>query len=365
MAQENFYDVLGVSKDATQDDIKKAFRKKAAEYHPDRNKDPKAPEQFKKVNEAYQVLSDDTKRKRYDQFGAAGFDPNSYGGQGGGFEFDFSDIFSGGFESVFGEDNPFGDIFGGTRKQRSNRGSDVYILTEVTLEDVIQGPEKQIKYDRKERCKSCKGMGGEKLETCNTCKGAGRVAQVSRSMFGNIQVMRDCVDCNGSGKKIIDKCKVCKGDGTVSSVRSFKIRIPKGIESGMNLRFTGEGNFGNQGGDPGDLFIEIRVKQDKQFVRNGDNLFKQIDLPIFSLILGDEVELETYDGPKKIKIPAGTDFGEKLVLKELGIPNIRTKKRGDIIINIHVETPKNLSKEEVDLYSKLKSLRSTKTKKFW
>lgn len=367
MAQKEYYEALGVDSSATPEEIKKAFRKKAAQYHPDKNKDPKAPEEFKKVNEAYQVLSDPEKRRMYDQYGSSGFDPNQFqGGGAGGFQFDFSDIFGGGFESVFGDESPFGDIFGGRGPRGDrNRGKDLYLTLSVTLEDIITGPEKQIKYNKKETCQTCKGIGGSKVETCKTCKGNGRVAQVSRSLFGNIQVMRDCVECNGTGKVVVDKCKICKGESVVDTARTFKIRIPKGIESGMNLRFTGEGDAGKFNSQKGDLFVEIQVQKHPEYTRRDDDLLKTIDLPIYSIVLGDEVKVTTFDGDKVVKIPAGMDIGEKLILKELGVPNMRTKKRGDIILEINVGVPKNLSSEEVKLFTQLKSIHETKGKGFW
>jgi molecular chaperone DnaJ len=366
MANSDYYEVLGVDRTASPEEIKKAFRKKAAQLHPDRNKAADAPDQFKKVNEAYQVLSDAEKRKMYDQYGSGAFDNNGFNGGGGGMQFDFSDLFNGGFESVFGDESPFGDIFGGGNRGRDrNKGNDLYLNVDITLEEVITGPEKQIKYNHKESCKTCNGQGGAKLETCKTCKGSGRVAQVSRSLFGNIQVMRDCVDCNGTGKIILDKCKVCHGETVINALRTFKIRIPKGVESGMNLRFTGEGDAGKFKSQGGDLFIEIRVKEDKDYVRKGDDLQKKIQLPIYSLILGDELTIPTFDGEKKVKIPAGMEIGENLILKELGVPNLRTKRRGDIILQINVDVPKNLSTEEIQLFEKLKTIQESKGKGFW
>lgn len=370
MAQNDYYETLGVSKDSSAEDIKRAFRKKAAQFHPDRNKDPKAPEEFKKVNEAYQVLSDNEKRRVYDQYGSGAF--NGSGGgfngySGGGVEIDFSDIFNGGgFGDIFGDNNPFGDIFGSRRRtQDRNRGEDIAVRLQVTLEDVINGPEKEISYSRKEQCKTCTGLGGQKVETCKTCKGSGRVAQVSRSLFGNIQVMRECAACKGTGKEILEKCQVCKGESVVDGIRSFKIRIPKGIESGLNLQFTGEGNAGKFQGTSGDLFVQIDVKNDKNYVREGDNLVLNMKLPLYSLVLGDEIEVETFDGNKKVKIPAGLNFGEKLTLEGLGIPNMRTKHRGNIVLKVDVDMPKNLSKEEKDLYLRLQEISERKGKPFW
>ncbi len=368
----DYYDILGVDKSASDKDIKSAFRKKAAELHPDRNKDPKAPEEFKKVNEAYQILSDPQKRKMYDQYGSAPFanggqGAGGYGGFGGeGMQFDFSDFFGGGFGDIFGDDNPFADVFGGGRRgQPKNQGSDVMVRVRVTMDDVIKGPEKEITYKRKEKCHTCNGAGGQKVETCPNCKGSGKVSQVTRSILGNVQVVRECPECNGSGKKILEKCQTCNGDSVIDAEKKLKIRIPSGIESGMNLRFQNEGNAGRFGSASGDLYVEIDVQNDKKFLRDGDDLLKEVKLPIYSLILGDEIELETYDGNKKVKIPAGLQIGEKLALRNLGVPNIRTKNRGDIILTISVEVPKKLGKEEKELFEQLKGIDVKKGNKFW
>jgi molecular chaperone DnaJ len=361
MAGSDYYDILGVSRDANEKEIKSAFRKKAAALHPDRNKDPKAPEEFKKVNEAYQVLSDPEKRKMYDQYGSAAF--NGGGGYGGGFDpngmqFDFSDLFGGGFDSIFGDANPFSDIFGGGRRtsQPTNRGADVHLRVTISLDDVISGPEKTIRYNRRERCTTCNGQGGTKVETCTNCKGSGRVTQVTRSILGNMQVVRECPECQGTGKKILEKCQACRGESVVEASHEMKIRIPKGIDSGLSLRFRGEGNAGKFGGESGDLFIEITVQNDKRFVRNGDDLHVDIELPLYSLVLGDEIVVSTLDGDKKVKIPAGIQIGEKLSMRELGLPNMRTQKRGDIILTIKTEIPKKVRKEEKELYERLRDL---------
>lgn len=368
MADFDYYEILGVSKNATDKEIKSAFRKKAAAFHPDKNKDPKAPEEFKKINEAYQVLSDPEKRKMYDQFGASAFENGGgFNNQGfGGAGFDFSDFFGGGFESIFGENNPFGDIFGGrTSARQSNRGEDISVRIKVTLEDIIKGPEKEIQYNRKVQCKVCQGKGGSKVETCKTCNGSGRVAQVTRSLLGNMRIMRECPECRGTGKKILEKCSVCHGESVVSETKNLKIRIPGGIESGMNLRFREEGNAGIFGGEYGDLFVEIVVEKDNRFMRQGDNLLMKLNLPIYSLILGDEVDILTFDGQKRVKIPAGIQVGEKLALKELGIPNRITKKRGDIILDISVEVPKKINQKEKELFEELKEIDKNKGKGFF
>jgi molecular chaperone DnaJ len=369
MANSDFYEILGVEKGATDQEIKKAFRKKAAHFHPDKNKDPKATEEFKKINEAYQVLSDPQKRQMYDQYGNAAFNQGGgggFGGNGQGFEFDFSDIFGGGAESIFGDESPFGDLFGRSRsRQKVNKGNDISLRVKVTLDDVLHGPEKEIKYNRKEKCKACKGLGGAKVETCNTCRGAGKVAQMNRTFFGTVQVQRECPDCKGTGKRILEKCGVCKGESVVDGTRTFKIKIPQGIESGMSLRFRDEGDAGKFESESGDLYVEIDVQSHATLKRNGDNLNLNIHLPIYSLVLGDEIQISTLDGDKKVKIPAGLEINEKLVLRNLGLPRFRTDQRGDLVLNINVEVPKNLNKQEKELYEKLRDLNKGKGKGFW
>lgn len=365
----DYYEILGVSKTSSEQEIKKAFRKKAAEFHPDRNKSPEAPEQFKKVNEAYQVLSNPEKRKMYDQYGSSAF---SNGGAAGGpgyqdFQFDFSDLFGEGFDSIFGGagGSPLDQIFGNQRNQKPKKGRDLSIRIYISLEDVIKGPEKEIEYKRKTKCTHCDGKGGEKVQECKNCNGSGTVQQVTRSLFGNIQVNRECPVCNGTGKEILEKCKTCNGETLVDENHKLKIRIPAGIDTGMNLRFVGEGDFGKFNTPAGDLYIEIVVKDDSGYQRVRNNLVITKKFPIYTFVLGDEVILKTFDGDKKITIKPGTDIGTTITLKELGIPDLRTKKRGDILVELNSEIPKKLSKEEKDLFTKLKELSAKKNQSFW
>ncbi len=364
MENQDYYEILGVSRDATEKDLKKAFRKKAAELHPDRNKDPKAPEQFKQVNEAYQVLSDPQKRSMYDQYGSAAFaqDGGAGGGRGGfggqGFEFDFSEMFGGAdVESMFGDQSIFSDLFGRRGgRTRTKRGDDIAIAIHATMLDVLNGPEKEISYQRAVHCPQCGGSGGDKVEQCRTCNGSGRVAQVSRSIFGNVQMVRECPTCQGTGKEIVDKCTKCKGDSVVTEQRSFKIRIPQGIENGMNIRFRGEGSAGKFRTEHGDLFVQVNVQPDTRFERSGDDLIIKVPVPVYSLVLGDEIQVSTLDGDTKIRIPAGLNVGEDLILRGLGLPNFRSKKRGNILLKLDINIPKKLKKEERDLYQQLRAI---------
>ena len=371
MASE-YYDILGVSKDATEQEIKKAFRKKAVELHPDRNKAPDAAEKFKQLNEAYQVLSNPEKRKMYDQYGSSAFangGGNPFGGQGyQDFQFDFSDLFGEGFDSIFGGGgggNPFEQIFTGGRQASQKKGRDLTLRINITLDDVIKGPEKEIEYKHKVKCNTCDGKGGTKVQDCKNCDGKGRVQQVTRSLFGNVQVVRECPTCNGTGKEILEKCTTCHGETIVDSTRKLKIRIPAGIESGMNLRFTNEGDAGKFGTPAGDLYIEVNVKNDSTYIRMGDNLQIDQKVSVYDFILGSNISLETFDGTKSIEVKPGTDIGTVVTLKELGIPNLRTKKRGDILVKLNAEIPKKLSKEEKELFEKLRSVSANRRKGFW
>lgn len=367
MNENDYYSVLGVEKGASQEEIKRAFRKQAAQKHPDRNKDPNAHEDFKKLNEAYQVLSDDQKRRQYDQFGHSAFQQAQSGGgggspygQGGQFEFDFSDMFNGGgFGSMFEEEGIFGDLFGrrGDRGGgQKRRGEDLLYELNIELIDVLNGGEKEITYNRLDICKECEGSGGKNVETCPTCKGQGKVAQMTRSILGTVQVMRECPTCKGTGKQIKEKCKLCGGDTIVKIPKTIKIRIPQGVESGTNLRFQGEGNAGKFKAPHGDLYVQINVKDDPRFRREHDTLYTEAKIPFYSLALGDEIVVSTLDGDKKVKIPQGLEIGEKLVLKGLGLPHFRTRKRGDLYINLKVDMPKKLSGKQKELFEQLKQL---------
>lgn len=373
----DYYQQLGVGRDATQEEIKRAFRKKAAVMHPDRNKSPNAHEEFKQLNEAYQVLSDPQKKQYYDQLGHDNFKRSasqggfeSRGSSAGGFEFDFSDLFSqGGFGNMFDDESIFGDIFGsrqrGGGRKGANRGEDLFINLDIELIDVLNGNEKEINYKRKEKCQACGGTGGSNVVTCRTCNGQGRVSQVTRTILGTMQVMRECPTCNGTGKEIKEKCKKCNGETLTTENHKLKIRIPQGIETGVNLRFQGEGNSGKFGNPYGDLYVQITVKQDLRFKRKGNDLYFSLDVPFYYLVLGEEITVPTLDGDKLVKIPAGTEIGNKLTLRELGLPDFRTKKRGNIYIDLNVKLPTKLSSEERDLFLKIKAIEEGKSKKSW
>lgn len=357
---KDFYKTLGVDKSASAEDLKKAYRKLAMQYHPDKNKDDKAAEaKFKEINEAYDVLKDDQKRAAYDRFGAAAFDGS--GGGAGGFRggFNPSDFqgFGGSFSDIF--EDIFGDVMGGARGgARGNnggaaRGADVQYNTEITLEDAYQGSEKTIKIPVHDTCDTCKGSGaeaGKKPEKCPTCNGSGRM----RMTQGFFTMERGCATCGGAGEVIRDPCKACGGAGRVRREKSLKVSIPRGISPGQRIRLAGEGEAGMRGGPSGDLYVLVNVKAHKFFQRDGVNLFCRVPIPMVTATLGGEIEVPTIAGSRtKMKIPAGTQTGQQFRLKGKGMPVMRAESMGDMYIEIFVETPVNLSGKQKDLFKKL------------
>ncbi|MFP5520332.1 MAG: molecular chaperone DnaJ [Bdellovibrionia bacterium] len=342
MSQRDYYEILGVSKDADGDTIKKAYRKLAMQFHPDRNPgDKEAEEKFKEAAAAYEVLSDSQKRAQYDRFGHNAFN-QGMGGGAGGFT-DVEDIFS-----HFGD--IFGDFFGGGQRRPRDRnaprrGSDLRYVTEVTLKDVISGLEREIEFETETSCDSCQGTGAEKgsgVDTCHTCHGAG---QVIRSQ-GFFQMASTCPTCHGQGTVIKNPCKSCKGKGRKVTKRKIRLNIPAGVDTGTRLRVSGEGEGGFRGGPAGDLYVEIRVKDDKRFERDGDNLIAEIDVPYVQMLLGGEFEVDTVTGKANIEIPRGAKPGASVKLQGQGLPSLRGNRRGDIYYHINVEFPEKISKEE-------------------
>ncbi len=358
--KKDYYEILGVSRNATQEEIKKAFRKKAAQLHPDKNKAPDAHERFKELNEAYQVLSDENKRRTYDQFGTADF-YNTGGGSGFNyqqFDIDLDDLF--GMGSIFG--SPFEEFFGGRRqKNKPRKGTDVYAQVEITLNEVVTGTEKEIKYTRLDKCKACNGRGGSKVEKCQTCKGSGRVQQINRTPFGNIQFVTTCPTCNGQGETVAEKCTICKGQGTIQNLHVIKIKIPAGIEHKMNLRYEGEGNVGSNDILRGDLFVEILVKNDPKYKRVNNDIVHEVEVDVIDMLIGQNINVETFDGIKNIAIKPGTSPFEQIVLHGLGIPDLRTKKRGNFIVILKPVMPKNITEEQKQLLLKFKELEKKKS----
>lgn len=361
--KRDYYEILGVSKNASLDEIKKAYRKLALQYHPDRNKGNKeAEEKFKEATEAYEVLRDDQKRKIYDQFGHAGLSGSGAGssGFGQGAYSDFSDIFQGsGIEDIF--DNIFGGMgFGGSTsrgRQESRRGADLRYNMEVELEDVFHGKEVKIQIPREEHCERCNGTGSAdgKLETCPTCGGHGQVRRSS----GFFSIASTCPDCGGSGHKIKNPCPACRGSGLVNKRKTLSIRIPAGVESGTRLKISGEGEAGPKGGPSGDLFVVIQVKKHRRFEREAADLLLRMQVPVTTALLGGEIDITTINDSKvKLKIPAGTQPNTTLRIRGKGLPYMSygsssSGRYGDLLIEIKVDIPKSLSTRSKQLVKDL------------
>ncbi len=347
--KRDYYEVLGINKSASADEIKKAYRKLAKEYHPDRNPgDAEAEKNFKEVNEAYSVLSDAEKKSRYDQFGHSGFDPNFGAGGGfGGFDFnggfDMGDIFS----SFFGGTNP-----GQSRRNGPIDGED--LLTRVTLsfEEAAFGCMKTIEFTRTETCSHCSGAGsepGSKVETCSKCGGSGQVRFQQRSILGMIQSTRPCDVCGGTGKIVHEPCKVCRGKGVEQKKKKFDATIPAGIDNGERIALRGQGNAGRRGGMAGDLIVEIKVRPHPVFIRRGYDIFCEVPVSFAEATLGREIRIPTLEGEENYQLPEGTQTGTSFTLKGKGIPVIRSSRRGNLIFTVVVEIPKNLSAKQKEL----------------
>jgi molecular chaperone DnaJ len=348
---KDFYKTLGIDKGASQDEIKKAYRKKALKYHPDQNKDnPEAEEKFKEVSEAYEILKDPQKRAAFDQYGAAAFDGSMGGGAGG-----MGSGFGGaGFSDIF--EDMFGDIMGGGRRGGGNgamRGSDIQYALDITLEDSYKGKEETIRMPLNDVCDQCSGSGAESgtgVETCDDCGGSGRV----RMQQGFFTIERTCPTCNGQGQSIKSPCKKCSGAGRVQKEKKLKIKIPKGVDSGRRIRLTGEGEAGVRGGPAGDLYVLMQVKPHRIFKRENYHLHCRVPIPMTTAALGGEIEVPTIAGKTtSIKIPAGTQSGQQFRLKGKGMPILRSDGFGDMYIEAAIETPVNLSSKQKELLGQL------------
>lgn len=349
MAKRDYYDILGVSKNAEQAEIKSAYRKLAIKYHPDKNPDNKeAEEKFKEAAEAYEVLSNAEKRQRYDRFGHAGNSGN--GGFGGG-GMNMEDIFSN-FGDIFGGGNPFESFFGGSQSRGGRRivkGTNLRIKVKLTLEEIAKGVEKKIKVNKLVVCKTCDGSGAKdksSTSTCRTCGGSGSVRRVTNTILGQMQTTSTCPTCNGEGVEITAKCTTCHGEGLVRGEETISINIPAGVSEGMQLSMSGKGNSAPRGGVPGDLIILIEEIPHEVLKRDGVNVIYDLYISFVDAALGSNVEIPTIDGKAKIKIDPGTQGGKILRLKSKGIPEVNSYHKGDQLIYVNVWTPKALSQSE-------------------
>ena len=360
MAKRDYYEVLGVEKNASADDIKKAYRKAAVKYHPDKNPgDKEAEEKFKEAAEAYDVLSNADKRARYDQFGHAGMDGGA-GGFGGGFSGGFSmeDIFRN-FGDIFGGHfgGGFGGFGGGARGGRSvNRGSDLRVKVRLSLKEIAEGCTKKIKITKQVACDECGGSGAKdshSYSTCPNCNGAGYTIETVNSFFGRAQTQRQCPTCGGDGKVITSPCSKCRGEGVVRGEEVVEIRIPAGVAEGMQLSVSGKGNAARRGGINGYLLVVIEEEKNPDLMRDGSDLLHNLKIPVTTAILGGEVEVPTIDSKARIKIAAGTQAGKVLRLKGKGLPELNGYGRGDILAIVDVIIPTKLTSEEKKLLEKL------------
>ncbi|MFO1368742.1 MAG: molecular chaperone DnaJ [Marinagarivorans sp.] len=345
MAKRDYYEILGVAKGVSEADLKKAYRRVAMKYHPDRNPDDKdAEEKFKEASEAYEVLSDENKRAAYDQYGHAGLE--GAGGMGGGFG-------GGGFSDIFGD--VFGDIFGGGgggRRGGPARGSDLRYTLELSLEDAVKGTSVKIKVPTLVSCKTCDGSGaksGTKPATCTTCGGHGQV----RMQQGFFSVQQTCPTCRGKGKIITDPCKDCHGHGRVEETKTLNVKVPPGVDNGDRIRLAGEGEAGAEGGPSGDLYVQISVKEHEFFQRDGKNLYCEVPIGLVEACLGGEIEVPTLDGRVKLKIPEETQTGKLFRLRGKGVAPVRGGAAGDLLCRVIVETPVNLTSKQKDLLRQL------------
>ncbi|MBE5805532.1 MAG: molecular chaperone DnaJ [Clostridiales bacterium] len=363
MAQKrDYYEVLGVSKTATDDELKKAYRRLAKQYHPDANLNNKeeAEKKFKEVNEAYEVLSDSQKRKMYDQFGHEG--PAGFGGgnPGGGGYYSYSSGFNG------FEDFDLGDIFssifgGGSRNSKRNngpvRGADLRYNMEISFEEAFLGIEKEIVITRDDNCSKCSGTGakpGTRPETCKVCGGTGQIRQVQNTILGQMQTTKTCSHCHGTGNVIKEVCDNCKGKGTVRKQSTIKVKIPAGIDNEQSIVLRGEGEPGSKGGPKGDLYIVVRIKKHSIFTRKGTTVYCNIPITFTQATLGAELEIPMVDGSKeKFRIPEGTQTGSKFIIRNRGFKNINNNVQGDFEFTVNVQVPKRLSKEQRDLLMQL------------
>jgi molecular chaperone DnaJ len=348
VSAQDLYAILGVSPDATQEDIRRAYRQLARQLHPDVSAAPDAEARFKQVSAAYEILSDPQKRRQYDLYGQSGGAP--------GFPFgDVADI----FEAFFGA-GTFGQRRRPTRRSRSQRGEDLRGRVRLTFEESVFGAQRDVELERLELCDRCQGSGAEpgtEPTRCPTCGGTGQVQDVRRSIFGTVMTAQPCRTCGGTGEQVLSPCEKCFGEGRVRASAVVPVDVPAGVADGLELHVSADGNAGRAGGPPGDLYLSILVEPSPVFERRGQDLFATLDVSVAQAALGVELEVETVDGPERVKVPAGTESGTVLKLKDHGVPNLGRRGRGALFLTVHVETPRELSKRERQLLEELASLR--------
>jgi molecular chaperone DnaJ len=362
MSKRDYYEILGVGKDASADELKKAYRKAAVKYHPDKEGGDEA--KFKEAGEAYDVLKDAQKRQRYDQFGHAGVGGSSGGGGSGGYGNTGSNPFEGFSSQSFDFGDGLGDIFsqffgGGQRQQAAQRGRDVEMTLQLTFKEAVFGLETTIDLDIDDECPHCHGTTvepGHDMKTCPTCQGAGQQTRVINTMFGAIQQNVVCPTCNGRGKIPEKECTVCHGKGTQRAKQSIKLKVPAGIDDGSTIRLTGRGEAITDG-QKGDLYVNIRVKADKQFTREGNIILSESHVGMIDATLGIEIDIETVDGIVRMKVPAGTQSGTDFKLSGHGIPHMNSDKRGPHIVNIIVDTPTKLTRKQRELLEEFEAMK--------
>lgn len=366
MSKRDYYEMLGVNRNASEEDIRKAYRKLAMQYHPDRNKgDKNAEEKFKEVGEAYAVLNDSQKRARYDRFGHTVTSPGAGPGAGfGGFEFDLADALR-----QFMEGGAFGDFFGGMRGESRGptrmRGSDLQITLRLTLEEISTGITKKIKVRRYKTCDECGGSGakrGTSRSTCSTCRGSGQVRQVNRSILGQFVNITTCPQCQGQGTIVSDPCPVCRGDGRVRGESIVNVDIPAGVATGNYIHLRGQGNAGPHGGHPGDLIVVIEEKEHRDFIRRGNDILYALILSIPQAVLGDEVEVPTLNGRARLRIESGTPPGRILRMRGKGLKHLKGHGIGDQLVEIKLYVPQRLTAEEKHRFEELKNSENLKPK---
>ena len=369
MSKRDYYDILGVSKNAPADEIKKAYRKQAIKFHPDKNPDDKSAEdKFKEAAEAYEILSNPEKKQRYDQFGHAG-SQGGFGGYGGGGSMNMDDIFSQ-FGDIFGGGGGgggFDGFFGGGQSRGSGRrvqkGTNLRIKVKLTLEEIANGVEKKIKVNKQIICNTCDGTGAKdksSFTTCKTCGGAGAVRRVTNTILGQMQTTSTCPTCNGDGSTITSKCTTCHGDGVTRGEETININIPAGVSEGMQLSMSGKGNAAPRGGVPGDLIILIEETLHESLKREGINIIYDLHVSFVDATLGATIEVPTIDGKARIKLDPGTQGGKILRLKGKGVPEVNSYHKGDQLIQVNIWTPKILSNEEREILEKLKESQNFK-----